>query len=76
LAKASDNTYTVSGLENGDYSFGVAALDVYEIEPPLNSLITPLKNVICTPHIGAGSVEAQIGNSTVVAEKLINFFNS
>jgi len=30
-------------------------------------------NVVCTPHIGAGSVEASIGNSTIVAAKLIEF---
>jgi D-3-phosphoglycerate dehydrogenase len=53
-----------------------AALDVFEEEPSPDEELVCRSNVICTPHIGAGSVEAQIGNSTVVAEKLINFFNS
>ena len=53
-----------------------AALDVFEEEPKPDEELVCRSNVICTPHIGAGSVEAQIGNSTVVAEKLIKFFNS
>jgi D-3-phosphoglycerate dehydrogenase len=52
------------------------ALDVFEQEPSPDEELVCRSNVICTPHIGAGSVEAQIGNSTVVAEKLIKFFNS
>jgi phosphoglycerate dehydrogenase-like enzyme len=51
-----------------------AALDVYEDEPNPDEELIYRSNVICTPHIGAGSKEARIGNSTVVAEKLINFF--
>jgi D-3-phosphoglycerate dehydrogenase len=51
-----------------------AALDVFEEEPNPDEELVCRPNVVCTPHIGAGSEEAQIGNSTVVAEKLINFF--
>ncbi len=50
-----------------------AALDVYEEEPTKDMGLVGLPNVVCTPHIGAGSVEASIGNSTIVAEKLIKF---
>jgi D-3-phosphoglycerate dehydrogenase len=51
-----------------------AALDVFEEEPnPDPGLVTRL-NVLCTPHIGAETEEAQRGNSTIVAEKLIKFF--
>ena len=48
-----------------------AALDVYEEEPPLDISLTGLSNVVSLPHIGAATVEAQIANSTIVAEKLI-----
>ena len=48
-----------------------AALDVYEEEPTKNMDLVKMENVICTPHIGAESKEAQLGNSTIVAEKLI-----
>ena len=51
-----------------------AALDVYEQEPNPDEELVRRPNVLCTPHIGAGSLEAQIGNSTIVAEKLIKFF--
>lgn len=49
-----------------------AALDVYEMEPPLNSLITSLMNVVCTPHIGGQTIESQRKAAEIVAEKIIN----
>ena len=52
-------------------SIAGAALDVYEEEPTKDMDLVGRPNVVCTPHIGAGSVEASTGNSTIVAEKLI-----
>ena len=49
-----------------------AALDVYEVEPPTNMELIRLPNVVCTPHIGAQTVEAQRRNSVLVANKLLN----
>ena len=48
------------------------ALDVYEEEPTQNMELIKLDNVICTPHIGAESKEAQLSNSTIIAEKIKN----
>ena len=52
-----------------------AALDVFANEPPDDTSLTGLKNIICMPHIGAATVEAQRANSTIVAEKLIQIFS-
>lgn len=51
-----------------------AALDVFEIEPPEDTSLKGLENLIALPHIGAATVEAQAANSTIVAEKLIKLF--
>jgi D-3-phosphoglycerate dehydrogenase len=50
-----------------------AALDVYAEEPPTDWKLAKLENVICSPHIGAATKEAQERVGAEVAEKLIEF---
>jgi len=54
---------------------GGAALDVYESEPPTNWTLMQLPNVVCTPHIGAQTEEAQRTASELIAQKIIDFFS-
>ncbi len=49
-----------------------AALDVFETEPPTNTKLIQHPKVFPTPHMGANTVEAQIKNGTIVAQKIIN----
>ncbi len=52
---------------------GGAAIDVYESEPCTNSPIFDLDEVICTPHLGASTKEAQNRAGTIIADQVISF---
>jgi len=53
-----------------------AALDVFEKEPPGNSPLFELDKVICTPHLGASTKEAQANVATAVAGQIIEYLKN
>ena len=50
-----------------------AALDVFETEPARESPLFALDNVICTPHLGASTTDAQVNVATQIAEQMSDF---
>ena len=50
-----------------------AALDVFETEPATDSPLFGLENVVCTPHLGAATAEAQENVALQVAEQMSDF---
>ena len=62
------------GLESGRLA-GVA-LDVYESEPCTESPLFGMPGVLCTPHLGASTEEAQSSVAVEAAELLIDFFTT
>ncbi len=67
-----DEDALFKALKSG--KLGGAGLDVYCVEPCGNLELVRLPNVVCTPHIGAQTEEAQKAASVLLAEKIIQFF--
>lgn len=63
----------VEGLKRG--KIGGVALDVYAEEPCTNSPLFGMPNVVCTPHLGASTEEAQTQVAIEAVQLLINFFS-
>jgi len=50
-----------------------AALDVFEVEPAKENVLFNHPKVVCTPHLGASTVEAQENVALQVAEQMSDF---
>jgi len=64
----------VEGLGSGQLA-GVA-LDVFESEPCTDNPLFGMPNVLCTPHLGASTEEAQSHVAVEAAELLIDLFTT
>lgn len=68
-----DEKALYDALKNG--KIAGAGIDVFENEPPKDSPLLQLDNVVLTPHIGANTKEGQIRAGTVCAEQIIKVLN-
>jgi D-3-phosphoglycerate dehydrogenase len=69
-----DEQALVEGLRSGH--LGGVALDVYTTEPCTQSPLFGMPNVLCTPHLGASTEEAQANVAVEAAGLLIDFFTT
>lgn len=69
-----DEAALVEGLKSG--KLGGVALDVYEKEPCTSSPLFGMPNVLCTPHLGASTEEAQTLVAVEGVQLLVNFLKT
>jgi len=50
-----------------------AAFDVFSVEPATENVLFNLPNVVCTPHLGAATTEAQENVALQVAEQMSDY---
>ena len=66
-----DEAAVASAIASGH--LGGAAFDVFDEEPAIKSPLFGLQNVICTPHLGASTKEAQENVALQVAEQMCDY---
>jgi D-3-phosphoglycerate dehydrogenase / 2-oxoglutarate reductase len=69
-----DETALYEALKSGQCAG--AALDVFENEPPKDSPLFELDNVVFTPHLGASTAEAQVAVSVEIARQAVTFLKT
>jgi D-3-phosphoglycerate dehydrogenase len=66
-----DEAALKDGLESGHVAG--AALDVFQEEPAKENALFGTRGLICTPHLGASTTEAQVNVAIQVAEQMADF---
>ena len=69
-----DEAALYDALKSGEIAG--AALDVYEQEPPKESPLFELDNIVFTPHLGASTKEAQVAVSVEIARQAVTFLKT
>ena len=69
-----DEAALAEGLKSGH--LGGVALDVYPNEPCTDSPLFQMDNVLCTPHLGASTDEAQIGVAVEAVDLLVTYLST
>ena len=69
-----DEEALVEGLKSG--KLGGVALDVFIEEPCTASPLFQMPNVVCTPHLGASTEEAQTQVAVEACQLIINYLTS
>jgi len=69
-----DETALKDAIESGKVAG--AALDVFAEEPAKDNPLFEMDNVICTPHLGASTTEAQENVALQVAEQISAYLNT
>ncbi|TVP98217.1 MAG: phosphoglycerate dehydrogenase [Planctomycetaceae bacterium] len=69
-----DTEALVEGLKSGQ--LGGVALDVFEEEPCTDSPLFGMPNVVCTPHLGASTEEAQTQVAVEGIHLLLNYLRT
>lgn len=69
-----DEDALIQALESGRVAG--AAVDVFSVEPaPPDNPLVGHPRVVCTPHLGASTEEAQENVAIAIAEQLVDFFS-
>ncbi len=66
-----DESALLDALESGKVAG--AALDVFETEPPGSAPLIQHERLVCTPHLGASTMEAQTKVAVDVARQMIDY---
>lgn len=65
-----DEEALLAALESGKVA--AAGLDVFAVEPPGATALVSHPRVVCAPHIGAQTVEAQVRAASDISSEVIN----